>query len=119
MKLNVRMAGVLMMMNIVPGLFIQSIAQKVEWVSTTATSKWKQQKAPFVTKGGTGDVVIQIDKPLQRMEGFGACFNELGWTSLNSLSTKDKEQIFQNCLRLERVPISASSGCLWVPTIFL
>ena len=94
MKLNVRMAGVLMMMNIVPGLFIQSIAQKVEWVSTTATSKWKQQKAPFVTKGGTGDVVIQIDKPLQRMEGFGACFNELGWTSLNSLSTKDKEQIF-------------------------
>ena len=78
----------------VSGFFNPAKAQKVEWVSTTATAKWQTEKAPAFQKAGTADVVIHTDQPLQTMEGFGACFNELGWTSLNTLSDADKKQIF-------------------------
>ena len=29
----------------------------------------------------------------QTMEGFGGCFNELGWTSLEALSDTDRESV--------------------------
>ena len=35
------------------------------------------------------------EKTLQKMEGFGGCFNELGWTSLNCLNQNDRESIFR------------------------
>jgi O-glycosyl hydrolase len=41
------------------------------------------------------DVEIQVDTPLQTIDGFGACFNELGWTSLSALNDDDKEAIFR------------------------
>ena len=41
------------------------------------------------------DVEVQLDAPLQRIEGFGACFNELGWTSLSQLRDEDKEGIMR------------------------
>ncbi len=39
------------------------------------------------------DVEVRPDTPLQTIEGFGACFNELGWTSLSLLRDEDKEGI--------------------------
>jgi glucosylceramidase len=41
------------------------------------------------------DVEAYFDKPLQTIEGFGACFNELGWDSLSVLVEKDKESILE------------------------
>lgn len=40
------------------------------------------------------DVEILLEGEQQIIDGFGSCFNELGWTSLNLLSELDKEQIF-------------------------
>lgn len=68
--------------------------KKVEWISSTEVSQWVSQKG--LTAGlvsGKPDVEILLDKPLQTIEGFGACFNELGWTSLNSLGKTDCESI--------------------------
>jgi glucosylceramidase len=72
-------------------------AQKqVEWVSTTETSQWVVQKGLFVTHvSGKPDIEIMLDKPLQTIDGFGGCFNELGWTSLNSLDKSDRESVFK------------------------
>lgn len=50
------------------------------------------------------------------MEGFGACFNELGWTSLQLLSAADQDSIFQEMFApgrganftLCRMPIGAN-----------
>ena len=49
--------------------------------------------------GGDGrrgaDVFVQTDAPLQAIEGFGACFNELGWTSLAALSAADRDVVLR------------------------
>ncbi len=52
----------------------------VDWYVTTAASPW-QKRALAAEPGGGADVFVQTDTPLQAIEGFGACFNELGWTS--------------------------------------
>lgn len=39
---------------------------------------------------------IDRSKTAQTIEGFGACFNELGWDALNVLSAQDKEVIFDD-----------------------
>jgi len=68
----------------------------VEWISTTQTSAWENLKSlvsePVSAKP---DLELLTDKPLQTIQGFGACFNELGWTALNSLSDADRENIFK------------------------
>jgi glucosylceramidase len=72
-------------------------AQKtVEWIYTTEASQWVNQKGlSTLPVSGKTDVAIFLDKPLQSIEGFGACFNELGWTSLNSLNQADRESVLK------------------------
>ena len=73
-----------------------SAQNKVEWVATTEASHWEFQKGlTTVPVSGKPDVEILSDKPLQTIEGFGACFNELGWTSLNSLGKADRESVIK------------------------
>jgi len=70
--------------------------KKVQWVSSSETERWVTQKSPvFQTAAEQADVEIKLDKKQQTMEGFGACFNELGWTSLNVLSAKDRPNILE------------------------
>jgi glucosylceramidase len=69
---------------------------KVEWVVTTPAASWITLKGTKITNAsGKADVIIQIDKPQQTIEGFGTYFNELGWTSLSMLSSKDRESILK------------------------
>ena len=41
---------------------------------------------------------ILLDNPMQEIDGFGACFNELGWTSLSELNSEDRENIIKDLL---------------------
>lgn len=41
----------------------------------------------------TPDIVIYQDIKLQTIEGFGACFNELGWEALLSLPEKERNNV--------------------------
>lgn len=69
---------------------------KVTWFSSNQTTQWKQHQPIAVSASKTkADVLIQPAKTLQTIEGFGTCFNELGWTSLSMLSEKDRESILQ------------------------
>jgi glucosylceramidase len=68
---------------------------KVEWVSTSKDEPWKVQNELTTTNSDKIDVEINLDKPLQTIEGFGSCFNELGWNSLKMLTPKDRENIFK------------------------
>jgi glucosylceramidase len=74
-----------------------AVAQKkVQWVSTSETERWVTHKSPvFNATSEQADVEIMLDKKQQTIEGFGACFNELGWTSLNVLSAKDRQNILE------------------------
>jgi len=73
-----------------------SLAQtKVEWISSTQSEQWKQQSEITVTPASDQfDIEIKPNVTLQIIEGFGTCFNEVGWTSLSLLSDKDRENIF-------------------------
>ncbi|MDR0836377.1 MAG: beta-glycosidase [Tannerella sp.] len=69
--------------------------RSIEWVATTPDGQWESQdigKIEVFSKEKP-DVVVEIEKPKQTIDGFGACFNELGWTSLSLLSETDRESI--------------------------
>ena len=69
---------------------------KIEWVVTTPDVSWQSQdvkKIEFISE--RPDAIVDISNPLQTIDGFGACFNEMGWTSLSLLSEADRELIFR------------------------
>jgi len=71
--------------------------QNLTWIATTQTSQWQSKEAATtsIASGCKWDVEVQLEKPLQTIDGFGACFNELGWTSLSTLLDQDRETIFR------------------------
>ena len=70
-------------------------SQQVQWVSTSATAKWQQQRINTAVVAGGADIIVNPAQTLQTIEGFGTCFNELGWTSLSMLPAKDREAILK------------------------
>jgi glucosylceramidase len=70
--------------------------KRVYWVSSTQSSQWVVQNDLSAKSSSTNsDIAILTDNPKQRIDGFGACFNELGWTSLNSLGDTDRESVMR------------------------
>ena len=71
---------------------------------------------------GTLSLDINTSQPFrkQTIHGFGACFNELGWTSLNKLSESDRSEIMKElfdpktgaCFNICRMPIGANDFSL-------
>jgi glucosylceramidase len=71
-------------------------ATSVEWVATTPTASWVVQQGLQPTAGtSAADVEINLGQPFQTINGFGACFNELGWTSLSALNSTDRQKIMR------------------------
>lgn len=69
---------------------------RIELVATTETAPWQIQKVGISKKIiNNPDVVLLLHSELQTIEGFGACFNELGWTSLSELPKRDKNRILK------------------------
>ena len=75
----------------------------VKIVSSTIDHPWQTVFNAEIAKQdlnltiGVGDSTLAIDPNafLQTIDGFGACFNELGWTSLSLLSQEDRDSIFR------------------------
>ena len=70
---------------------------RLRLVTTTEASPW-QNGAVFKPTFGWDTLNLNVDPvrtlPASRpMEGFGGCFNELGWTSLHALSEPDRESV--------------------------
>lgn len=86
-------------------------------VVTTQDAAW-QRVAPVTVTGldGFPNVLVKADDPQQVIEGFGASFNELGWTSLGVLDENDRDEIFRELfapgvgagLSLCRMPVGAN-----------
>ncbi len=92
-------------------------AKDVTWVITTQTAPWLMRKGLAVETGfGLPDVIVRTDIPRQVIEGFGACFNELGWTSLAALDAEVRDGILRELFApgvganftLCRMPIGAN-----------
>lgn len=94
--------------------------QKAQWVSTTESSPWQTNPELTSTEGTTPDVVIDPNKTYQVIEGFGTCFNELGWTSLTKLDANTRQSIMKEMFSpgvganftICRMPIAANDFAL-------
>lgn len=79
-------------------------SQKISWTYTTQTEAWsKGAKLDFNPSVDKSDINIYSDQKLQQIEGFGACFNELGWEALLSLSETEKNKILKDLFSKEGV----------------
>lgn len=97
-------------------------SKKIEWISTTTTKQWEVKKIDHLPGSSTDhpNVVVHMDREQQTIDGFGTCFNELGWTSLLKLSPSDRESIMRELFApgiganftVCRMPIAANDFAL-------
>lgn len=72
--------------------------EKAGWVSTTNNQSWIQNTAVDVAKGSAAEsaIVIHPDSAKQVIDGFGGCFNELGWDALQTLTEQSRKDVLKN-----------------------
>jgi len=77
-----------------------SVGERITFFTTTEVAAW--QPGTVITGGSGGttlDLIVDAENLAggsgHTMQGFGACFNELGWTSLNALSEKDRQSVLR------------------------
>ncbi len=96
-------------------------AQKVNYVTTTATERWQTSKTTMKSLDANAKVDIEIyaDSPLQTMDGFGGTFNELGWDAMQVLPQEKQDEIMAAFFSKEganfsyaRTPVAASDYAL-------
>ncbi len=88
--------------------------QVVEAVTSTDNSYW-QPLAVSSSTAADSVLVVDVTKTAQEIQGFGTCFNELGWTSLSELSQADRDDIFNELFTADgagfticRMPVGAN-----------
>jgi glucosylceramidase len=119
-KLVAASSAMIMIPRAARGLAIQNInspSPAITFISTTQNAPW--QSMPIRTDGWHWDdldVQIHMDSKNRAIEGFGACFNELGWTSVQTLSESDRGAIFDELFtpgkganfKICRMPVGAN-----------
>ncbi|MCG9793174.1 glycoside hydrolase family 30 protein [Flavobacterium algicola] len=96
-------------------------AQKAELTYSTAINRWVQPKK-FLLKGNeatASKITIYTDSLLQKVDGIGGAFNELGWEAIQSLEDKKGQEVIDalfsksGCnFSMCRIPIGASDYSL-------
>src|SRR5262249_5016483 len=98
--------------------------EKILWVCSTDSNRWIIQKSPKlspITRTTRNFVSIDRSKRLQTVDGFGGCFNEMGWDALEVLDAKSRAQVLSELFakdgcdfNLARMPMGASDfGLNW------
>lgn len=91
------------------------------WTVTTPDEPWRAVAAPPLTApSAMPDVLVTVDDPQQEIEGFGACFNELGWEALGLLTEDERDAILRELFApgagasfgLCRMPVGANDFSL-------
>lgn len=60
-----------------------------EFVTSGPNDYWNTQGQVSVTPGSAADLSVDLDTKHQVFDGFGGCFNEMGWDALSVLSPAD------------------------------
>lgn len=89
--------------------------RQVKWNWSNETAQWASKKEGSMRKA---DASLYLNgQTYQKMYGFGACFNELGWKAVNYASPEDRKALFTELFCPEgdgakfnicRLPIGAS-----------
>ncbi|GIZ09734.1 hypothetical protein [Flavobacterium sp. UMI-01] len=95
-------------------------AQKATMVYTTASQRWVTSKKvlqkPTTSKES---ITVYTDSLLQKIDGIGGAFNELGWEAILSLEEKGRQEVINSLFSKEgcnfslcRIPVGASDYSL-------
>ncbi|MFB5677538.1 glycoside hydrolase family 30 beta sandwich domain-containing protein [Paenibacillus terreus] len=92
--------------------------QHIRWISTSQQHRWMEKEATEAT--GVSANLQLTGELFQEVDGFGGCFNELGYVALQHLSEEDRRQVFHSLFHPEgeqrfsicRLPIGASDYAL-------
>jgi len=92
------------------------------WISSTASHPWQQMPVEIFhsSVSPTAEPIRLNDKTAyQQMDGFGSCFNELGWEALQALDEPAREKALHDLFApdganftLGRMPIGANDFSL-------
>ena len=97
--------------------FTVNLGAQVEWRSSTNNNRWITKQIKIIKLGNSDvDASIVPETKEQTIEGFGICFNELGWTALSVLSEQGRETILRSLfdpdeglkLNICRMPVGAN-----------
>jgi glucosylceramidase len=97
----------------------KAFSESVEWISSTATAPWQIQTNLYLAWNYDDkpfDLVVRLNQRKQRIDGWGGCFNELGWLALQAASPADRQQVLRQLFApgvgvnftICRMPIGAS-----------
>ncbi len=75
--------------------FANAQSKTAKLTTTTETKAWAQSIVKPSGKSTNAEVIIDPAKTQQTIQGFGTCFNELGWTSLSELKAEDREAVMK------------------------
>ncbi len=70
-----------------------------EWILSTNASFWTDRTADLGTRPvgeAASAITIDLSRTLQTIDGFGGCFNELGWDALQKVSPRERQSILRN-----------------------
>lgn len=94
----------------------------LRWICTTEQARWQERTAepvPAGTPAATDIITLDPQTKFQTIDGFGGCFNELGWEALTALPTDRREAALQALFSpdeanftLGRAPVGANDFSL-------
>ena len=106
------------LLTIITSTILNLSAQQVNWTCSTSTENWKVTTISLTNANSkTKDVTVVIypEQKLQKMDGFGGCFNELGWDALQAIAPSVRSKIMQELFSNDganfsicRMPIGSS-----------
>jgi glucosylceramidase len=90
------------------------------WMTTTKDNPWHHHRDLSPRDAKECSLNISTKNVRQAIEGFGGCFNELGWRALQSLSKESRQQILKDLFdptegvgfSLCRMPVAANDYSL-------
>ncbi len=96
-----RLAGVLISLAVVGLAACSRSSGPVveEWIISRDAELWKDRTAEVGVRPdaeAARAIVVDPTRTLQTVDGFGGCFNELGWEALQRVSAEKREEILGN-----------------------
>jgi|WetSurSiteA1Bulk_404760.scaffolds.fasta_scaffold02222_6 glucosylceramidase len=113
--IKIPLLKILLIWNCCAFLSAEILAQ-VQWTESTAGKVWFSKTLDAVSLADDQVNVTLLAEEKQQVDGFGACFNELGWKALSVLDEAGREAILMNLfdpetglkLNICRMPIGAN-----------
>ncbi|RBW69751.1 glycoside hydrolase family 30 protein [Bacillus taeanensis] len=92
--------------------------KNIQWISTSRGEYWNEKQS--IINNDSVSNLTMVDNKQQIIEGFGGCFNELGFEALGHLNEEDRAHVFYNLFHSDgdckfticRLPIGASDYAL-------